>query len=76
MCIRDSHVAKPIDPDTLVKALLRWLPSTPVPGQVSVTSVAGLQATPDAPSLQALRAIPGLEVDAALHLVRGKLPAY
>ncbi len=72
----NDHVAKPIDPDALVKALLRWLPSTSGADQVSVPPVASLQETRDAPALQALRAIPGLDVDAALHLVRGKLPSY
>jgi len=72
----NDHVAKPIDPDALVKALLRWLPPTALPDQVLLSPAASLQAPPDAPSLQALRAVPGLDVDGALRLVRGKLPSY
>ncbi len=71
----NDHVAKPIDPEALVKALMRWLPPMPGPSQPLLPATT-LQGQPDASILPTLRAIPGLDVDAALRLVRGKLPSY
>jgi len=93
----NDHIAKPIDPEALAKALLRWLPAataTSSAGPAAAQAMAGAaspvltdpadSADPttdttdpaDAAALQRLRAIDGLDVDAALRLVRGHVPTY
>jgi len=83
----NDHIAKPIDPEVLVKALLRWLPGIALAPPLSPLSPQASQAeiAPSSPAhadaadtatLQALRAIAGLDVDDALRLVRGNLPTY
>jgi CheY-like chemotaxis protein/HPt (histidine-containing phosphotransfer) domain-containing protein len=81
----NDHVAKPIDPEVLVKALLRWLPAststaTAMPVEAAPPDVVAPDATePDpqhAATLQVLRSIDGLEVDTALRLVRDNVTTY
>jgi len=95
----NDHIAKPIDPETLAKALLRWLPAAtatssagPAAAQAMVGAASPVVTDPadtadtadptdttdstDAATLQRLRAIDGLDVDAALRLVRGHVPTY
>jgi len=66
-------VPKPVDPEALFAALARWLParqdashSTPMSGEHPV----------DEALRAALADIDGLEVDAGLRSLRGKLPSY
>jgi PAS domain S-box-containing protein len=72
----DDHVGKPFDPQTLFSRLLRWLPRRepiPVPPK-------GL--APDPPATEdgnlraILEAVPGLDVESGLQVVRGRFPAY
>jgi CheY-like chemotaxis protein/HPt (histidine-containing phosphotransfer) domain-containing protein len=77
----NDHVPKPIDPEVLVKALLRWLPgtatTTPPAQQLGAEQPAPLENDPaDAAMLQSLSAIAGLDVGSALRLVRGNTATY
>jgi PAS domain S-box-containing protein len=73
----NDHVAKPIDPEALVRALMRWLPAAAAAEQPVLPAEARQEpAHPEVSSIQALRNIAGLNVDEALRLVRGKFPSY
>jgi PAS domain S-box-containing protein len=69
----NDHVTKPIDPDALWDALLRWLPapaSPPAPVPAEVRRPAGLSAD------DALGAVPGLDSADGLRRVLGRREAY
>ena len=65
----NGHVAKPIEPDELFQALLRWI----APREQSASS-SPLKAGPD-PALR-LPVIAGLDVELGLRRVVGKQPLY
>ncbi len=73
----NDHVAKPVDPDVLIKVLLHWLPKEGRAlhnGQSPGTS----DQTRESDRLLAARlaTVPGLGVKAGLKVVRGRLAAY
>jgi PAS domain S-box-containing protein len=83
----NDHVAKPVDPDALYAALLKWLPDTGtanVNDNVSnVTSSTRIDAVLPASGadnastpIEAVMAVPGLDVAAGLKSVRGKWASY
>ncbi|MET0348280.1 MAG: PAS domain-containing protein, partial [Rhizobacter sp.] len=74
----NDHVAKPVDPSVMYATLLRWLPPAgevrPAPG----VAPAQVPAAPLSDELSALKdrlaAIDGLDLDAALRSVGGRVP--
>jgi two-component system sensor histidine kinase/response regulator len=69
----NDHIAKPVDPEQLYSALLRWLPvrASPAP---SATATAANREDQRTLALARLRALDGLTVDTALRAVNGQWP--
>jgi len=73
----NDHVTKPVDPDILVSALLRWLPPRAAEETPEVASpMEEVETDRDSEVLARLRGVKGLDVEAGLKAVLGKTAPY
>ncbi len=72
----NDHVAKPVEPETLFGALRRWLPAVPSIQAKPTTTPATVPGDGDEQALARLQAIKGLDTEAGLRAVRGRIGSY
>jgi CheY-like chemotaxis protein/HPt (histidine-containing phosphotransfer) domain-containing protein len=72
----NDHVAKPVDPERLYQVLARWLKASIATGPAGGSHDLRTDRFAGPPFEQALRAVPGVQVDDALARVRGRWPVY
>jgi HPt (histidine-containing phosphotransfer) domain-containing protein len=68
----NDHLAKPIDPDKLFEALLRWIPARTGAASAAATPGAATQETPNSGPLE----IPGIDTQTALKRIGGNRQRY
>src|ERR1700745_3197849 len=68
----NDHLAKPIDPDKLFEALLRWIPARTATPNVAAPVVTTQKTPADSAPLE----IPGIDTQSALKRTGGKWQRY
>jgi len=72
----NDHIGKPIDPQGLYTTLLRWLSPAAMPRQASATRGKEMLQNEDQQVRLMLGSIGGLNIDAGLKSMRGKVKVY
>jgi two-component system, sensor histidine kinase and response regulator len=73
----NDHVAKPVDPERLFEALLRWMPATaPATAQVKPAASQAPAVADEGQWHGLLDGVDGLDIERAQAMMRGRLPAY
>ncbi len=71
----NDHVGKPVDPDVLFAAILRWLPERGAPGPAAAAA-AGLASETAIDLSERLTTIPGFDPRLGLERIRGRSDTY
>ncbi|MFC5301401.1 PAS domain S-box protein [Azospira restricta] len=72
----NDHVAKPVDPNVLYAALLRWLPKTGATPSLVAAPPPPAAGGDDAAFMACIATIDGLDTELGLRSVRGRVASY